>query len=154
MRVVDAEGKVIGLMTSRQALNMAREKSLDLILVSESANPPVCKIADYGKLKYLESKRKRENRKHIQETKELKFGPNIADHDLRTIANKSENLLKEGDKIKFTCKFSTRELQHPKIGEEKFNKLVEWLKDQAQVETPIKLEGKFMTMVIMPKHTS
>jgi translation initiation factor IF-3 len=138
-------------MTSRKALNLAKEEGLDLVLVAESAQPPVCKIADYGKLKYLESKRKRENHKRVQETKSLKISPRISDHDLGITQRKAGEFLAHGDKVRLICQFRNRELSHPELGRERLNRLAAQLSEVGVVESQPALEGRMMTMMLRPK---
>jgi translation initiation factor IF-3 len=151
IRVINEEGTLVGIMTARKALNLAREDGLDLVLVTDSSTPPVCRIADYGKMKYLESKRKRENHKKVQETKGLKISPRISDHDLGITQRKANEFLKDGNKVKVTCQFRKRELAHPELGMDRLNRLAEALLENGVLEIPPALEGRAMSMLIRPK---
>lgn len=138
-------------MNARKALNLAREDGLDLILVTDTATPPVCRIADYGKMKYLESKRKRENHKKVQDTKGLKISPRISDHDLSITQRKAKEFLEDGDKVKITCQFRKRELVHPEQGMERLKRLAEQLSEVGVLESGPALEGRAMLMMLRPK---
>jgi translation initiation factor IF-3 len=152
IRVINADGDQIGIMTSRKALDLALEDGLDLILIAESAKPPVCKIADYGKHKYIEAKRKKtSNSKKPQETKSLKISPRISDHDLGITAKKASNFLEHGDKVRLMCLFKARELSHPALGKERLAKLIDCLSSSAIPEGEPLLEGKVMAVVLRPK---
>ena len=138
-------------MTSRKALNLAKEAGLDLVLIAEGAQPPVCKIADYGKLKYLESKRKRENHKKAQETKSLKISPRISEHDLGITQRKAEEFLAHGDKVRLICQFRNRELSHPEQGRDRLDRLAVKLAEVGVVESQPALDGRMMIMMMRPK---
>jgi translation initiation factor IF-3 len=149
--VLDAEGKQLGIMTSRKALSLAEAQGLDLVLIAESAQPPVCKIADYGKLKYMEAKRKRENHKRVQETKSLQISPRISDHDLSITQRKAGQFLAHGDKVRLICQFRNRELAHPEQGRDRLNRLATQLDELGVVESPPTLEGRMMIMILRPR---
>lgn len=151
MRVVDADGSQVGVMTSRNALNLAREQGLDLVMVSPNADPPVCRVIDYGKFKYLEGKLGKDKKKPQQEVKGIKISPRIADHDIQTNVSKARKFLSEGDKVKVTCMFRARELAHPENGKQKLAKFAELVVDLANVDREPSLEGRMMTMILVPK---
>ena len=138
-------------MQSRQALQIARDEGLDLVVVSPTAQPPVCKIIDYGKFKYLEGKLGKDKKSKQQELKGIKISPRIADHDLAFLVRNAIRFLEEGNKVKVTCQFKAREVTHPELGRQKLDKFMDEVKDYALTErTPI-LDGKFMIMILLPK---
>lgn len=141
-------------MQSRQALNIARENGMDLVMVSPTATPPVCKIIDFGKFKYLSAKQNKESKKKSQEVKGIKISPRIAEHDLQVGLKKTIKFLGEGHKVKITCQFRAREITHPELGKRKLDRMAEELESIAVVERPPTLDGKLMIMVMVPKpHT-
>jgi translation initiation factor IF-3 len=154
IRVIDAEGKQIGVMQSRAALTMAREQGLDLVMVSPNADPPVCRIIDYGKHKYLESKQGTNKKKPSQELKGIKISPRIAENDIQTNVTKARKFLGEGDKVKVTCMFRAREVTHPELGRQRLDRFAELLADISVVERPPQMEGRMMTMFLVPKPTT
>lgn len=138
-------------MQSRQALNMARDQGLDLVLVTASANPPVCRIIDYGKHKYMEGKLGKDKKSKQQEVKGIKISPRIAEHDLQTNIGKARKFLEEGDKVKVTCMFKAREITHPELGRKKLDIFAEAVVELATVERSPTLDGRLMIMVLVPK---
>lgn len=132
---------------------MARDSGLDLVLVSESANPPVARITDYGKYKYENQKREKENKKKQLEMKGLKMSPRIAENDLNTLLNHGKKFLSEGHKLRVVCMFRAREIAHSHIGLQKMLKFAEALQEQAVVERAPSLEGRQMIMIMSPKPT-
>lgn len=138
-------------MQSRQALNIAREEGLDLVLVTSTANPPVCKIIDYGKHKYLEGKLGKDKKSKQQEVKGIKISPRIAEHDLTFNIKKAHEFLEEGHKVKVTCMFKAREVTHPELGRKKLDFFAENLADIGVVERTPTLDGRLMIMVLNPK---
>jgi translation initiation factor IF-3 len=153
VRLVDDDGRQIGIVPLREALRMAAERGLDLVEVAATANPPVCRILDYGRYKYEQEKREREARKkqHIIQIKELVLSPKIADHDLMILARKGERFLREGDKVKLIMRFRGREITHPELGREVFGRLQQQLAAVGQVESEPRLEGRTMVMVLTPR---
>lgn len=153
VRLVDATGEQLGVVSGRDALRIAQEKGMDLVEVAPTAKPPVCRIMDYGKFKYEESKRERESRKKqkIISVKEVKMRPGIEDHDFEVRFRQTEKFLKEGDKIKCTIMFRGREVVHAELGKAVLDRLLERVKDLCVVERPAKLEGRNMTMILSPK---
>jgi translation initiation factor IF-3 len=151
VRVIDANGDQMGILQSRQALAHAKEQGLDLVMVSPSANPPVCKILDYGKFKYLTGKQARETKKKQSEVKGIKISPRIAEHDLAFLLKNTIRFLGEGHKVKVTCQFRAREVTHPEIGRKKLERMAGEVADIAVVERPPSLDGKLMIMVLVPK---
>ena len=150
VRLIDEEGQMIGVMPSGQALSLARERGLDLVEVSPMASPPVCKLMDYGRFKYEQSKKENEARKHqkVSELKEIRLSPRTDDHDLDVKGRKIEEFLGEGDKVKVGIRFRGRELAHPEIGRRLLDKILEGLKGIAVVERPPIMEGKIMSMIV------
>ncbi|HZW82210.1 MAG TPA: translation initiation factor IF-3, partial [Candidatus Deferrimicrobium sp.] len=143
------------IMGSRDAFNLAQEKNLDLVEIAPTAKPPVCKIMDYGKFKYEQSKRDKEVKKKqkIVELKEVKLRPNIEDHDLETKAKNAQRFLNDGDKVKVTIMFRGREITHPENGKVLCVRLAQMVKDIANVEREAKVEGRNMIMILTPiKH--
>jgi translation initiation factor IF-3 len=137
----------------RDALSLARSKGLDLIEVAPTAAPPVCKIMDYGKHKYDMGKREREARKkqHITELKGIKLRPNIDEHDFQFKLKNALKFLEEGDKVKFTIIFRSREITHPEIARKSMERIVEATSEIAVMEKTPGMEGRTMTMVLSPK---
>lgn len=151
IRVIGPEGEQIGIVQSRQALQMAREQGLDLVLVSATANPPVCRIIDYGRHKYETEKREKEHKKKTQDVKGLKIKPRIAEHDIMTNLKKARTFLEEGDKVRIVCQFRAREITHPEIGRNKLQIFIDKTADLAQIERPPTMEANQMVLVLMPK---
>lgn len=138
-------------MQSRQALDIAREQGLDLVLVAPNANPPVAKIIDFGHYKYEIRKKERESKKKQQELKGIKISPRIAEHDINFLLRNARRFLTDGDKVKITCQFKAREVTHPEIGRQKLDRMAKELEDVATVERPPTLDGKLMVMIMLPK---
>ena len=140
-------------MNPGQALQLAEERGLDLVEVAPGAKPPVCRIMDYGKYRYEQSKRAQEAKKHqkMVQVKEVKFRPKIDDHDFEFKKNHCIRFLKEENKVKATVMFRGREVTHAEIGEEILRRLLDELNDFAAVERAPKLEGHTMTMILSPK---
>lgn len=153
VRVVDAEGNQLGVLSVREALRIADEKQLDLVEVAPQAKPPVCRIMDYGKYRYEQSKREKEARKnqHIISVKEVKLRPNIEDHDFEVKAKNAVRFLKDGNKVKATIMFRGRQIVYPDLGKKLLIRLAEQVADLANVERRPKLEGRNMIMILAPK---
>ena len=130
---------------------MARDEGLDLVLVSATAQPPVCRIIDYGKHKYLEGKQGKDKKSKQQEVKGIKISPRIAEHDLGFLVKNAIRFLEEGHKVKVTCMFKAREITHPELGRKKLEMFAEMVKDLAVVERTPSLDGRMMIMVLNPK---
>jgi len=141
-------------MSPKEALKIALERNLDLVEVAPQAIPPVCRIMDFGKYKYEQSKKEREARKkqRIINVKEVKLRPNIEDHDFMTKTKNAIRFLKNGDKVKVTIMFRGREITHPEIGKELCLRLANEVKDLAKIEKEAKVEGRNMVMVLSPKN--
>jgi len=148
--VIDENDQKLGVMRSRQALEMARQRNLDLVEVAPTANPPVCRFLDYGKYRYEQTKRERDAHKtqKVISVKELRLRPKIGDHDLEVKSKQARTFLEEGHKVKMTVLFRGRENLHPDIGRQVLNEMIDMLKDSATIEQPPKMEGRNMTMVL------
>jgi translation initiation factor IF-3 len=155
VRVIDDEGTQLGVMPPWEAIKIARERGLDLVEVAPGANPPVCRIINYGKYLYQLSKRQHDARKnqHSIELKEVKFRPRTGQHDFDVKKNHIIKFLQEGSKVKATIAFRGREMAHRDIGWEMMQRLVEGLAEHGQVETRPKQEGPNLTAIIAPKKT-
>ncbi len=151
VRVIGPEGEQVGILQSRQALNMAKEAGLDLVMVSPTANPPVCKIIDYGRHKYQTDKMNREKKSKTHDVKGIKISPRIAEHDINTQTKKAITFLEAGHKVKITCQFRAREVTHPELGRQKLDRMADLTKDVAVVERPPAMEGRLMIMILVPK---
>lgn len=153
VRVVDSDGGQLGIMSTSEALRLASAKELDLVKIAPLASPPVCKIMDYGKYRFEQAKKEKENRKNqkVVVIKEIRVTPSIDSHDFMTKVNNAAKFLKSGDKVKVTVRFRGRELVHSSIGKELLEKFAEALSSCGSVEKPPKLEGKNMTMFVAPK---
>ena len=152
VRVVSADGEQLGVMSSKDALELAEKKGLDLVNIAPSAKPPVCKIMDYGRYKFELQKREKQNRKNqkIVNIKEVQLSPSIDTNDFNTKCNHAKRFLKSGDKVKVCVRFRGRELRHSELGEVLLNRFAESCKDEGTVERPAKLEGRNMTMFLAP----
>lgn len=153
IRVIDTDGSMLGVLTPREALRMAEEKELDLVLVSDKADPPVCRIMDYGKFKFEQEKKAREQRKkqHTSDVKEVKMRYKIEDHDYNVRVNQAERFLKAGDKVKATIMFRGREIQHSDLAETLLMRMANDLQELAEVQQAPKREGRNMMMMLSPK---
>ena len=155
VRVIDDEGEQLGIMTPEDALRTAEEAGLDLVEVAPKAEPPVCRIMDYGKYRYQQSKRVKESKKH-QHTivvKEIKYRPKISDHDFDFKTNHVKEFLQSGNKVKLTIMFRGREMAHPEFGRMLLERVVEDVKDLCQEVPELKttrLEGRNMSLVLSP----
>ena len=153
VRLIDVDGTQLGIMSPREALALAQEKELDLVLISEKADPPVCRIMDYGKYKFQQEKKAREAKKKQQtvEVKEVKMRYKIDEHDYQVRVNQARRFLKEGDKVKVTITFRGREAQHSELAEELLKRLATDLQDAGEVQQLPQKDGRNMMMVIVPK---
>ncbi|MBQ3462973.1 MAG: translation initiation factor IF-3 [Clostridia bacterium] len=152
VRVVSSDGEQLGLMSAKDAQEMAYAKNLDLVKIAPQAKPPVCKIMDYGKYKFELSKKEKENRKNqkVVNIKEVQLSPSIDTNDFNTKCNHAIKFLKKGDKVKVMVRFRGRELSHSQIGFTLLEKFAEQAKEAGTVEKPAKLEGRNMTMFLAP----
>lgn len=153
IRVIDTDGGQLGIMTPRDALRLAEEKELDLVLVSDKADPPVCRIMDYGKFKFEQEKKAREARKkqHTSDVKEVKMRYKIEDHDYQVRVNQAKKFLNAGDKVKATITFRGREIQHRDLAETLLLQMATDLQEFAEVQQAPKQEGRNMMMLLAPK---
>jgi translation initiation factor IF-3 len=153
VRLVDERGNMVGVIGRNEALNMAANAGLDLVEVAPNADPPVCKILDYGKFKYEEQKKKNEARKKqkIIEVKEIKLRPSIDDHDYDVKMRAMNKFIEEGDKVKVTMRFRGRELAHQDIGMNVLIRVRDDLDPIAKVEQMPRMEGRQMVMVMAPR---
>ena len=152
VRLIDEKGENRGIVSIREALEIADEAGLDLIEISPQANPPVCKVLDYGKYKYEVQKRKNEAKKNqkVVNIKELKLRPAIDTHDYEVKLKQAKKFLSQGDKVKFTMRFKGREMSANNMGKELLDKIIEDLDLIGKVDSAPKLEGKQMSMMISP----
>ena len=155
VRVIDADGSQLGILPIKDAIEAAYAKDLDLVNVSPNANPPVCKIMDYGKYRFEIAKREKEAKKNqkVIETKEIRLGLSIDKHDFETKGNHAIQFLKSGNKLKVSIRFRGRELGHPEIGLEIMNRFAEYCSEYAVIEKPAKMESRNMLMFLAPKPT-
>jgi translation initiation factor IF-3 len=152
IRVIDDTGEQLGIMPPPQALAIAKQKSLDLVEISPTANPPVCRIMDFNKWKYEQQQRRKESRKRATSVvvKEMKFRPKIDEHDYVTKMKHVERFLAEGSKVKLTIMFRGREVFHPELGRRILERVAEQVSDIATVEAAPRQDGRNMTMVLNP----
>lgn len=154
VRLVDDEGGRNGIIPTIEALKLAKERDLDLVEVSPNANPPVCKILNYGKYKFEQEKRLRDSRKaqKVLKLKEIRMQPKIGAGDLDTKAKHVQEFLDEGDKVKVTIRFRGRELAHTELGYDVLNEVLKRLKEDTYVvEKPAAMEGRFMSLTLNAK---
>ena len=153
MRLVDERGQMVGIVQRNEALTMATQAGLDLVEIAPNADPPVCKILDYGKFKYEEQKKKNEARKKqkVIEVKEIKLRPSIDDHDYEVKMRSMNKFIEEGDKVKVTMRFRGRELAHQELGMNVLMRVRDDLDGIAKVEQMPRMEGRQMTMVVAPR---
>ena len=152
IRLIDDEGNQRGVVSTREALALARSLDLDLVEIAPTASPPVCRIMDYGKFKFDEAQKAKESRRKTQNVgvKEMKYRPKIGDQDFATKTRLVERFLGEGHKVKITIMFRGRESAHPELGKKILDRIVEKVGELARVESSPKLDGRNMTMVLGP----
>ena len=153
VRLIGPDGEQLGVMSSREAQLKANELNLDLYCIAPTATPPVCKILNYGKYRYEQQKKAKENRKNQTriEVKEIQLTPQIGLHDMETKARAAVKFLEQGNKLKVGVRFRGRQMTHLEVGEEALNKFIELLGDIAQIEKPAAMEGRWMIAIIAPK---
>ena len=153
MRVVSSEGEQLGVMPIQQALETARQRELDLVEVAPEAAPPVCRIMDFGKFKYMQARRQKEARKKqtVIVVKEVKMGPKTERHDFEFKLKHVRRFLEEGNKAKVTVRFKGREMAHTELGWKMLNKMTEAVADVATVENHPRMEGRMLSMILSPK---
>ena len=153
VRVITADGEQLGIMSGRAAQQLAVERHLDLVEIAPTAKPPVCKIMDYGKYRFEQTKREKENRKNqkVIELKEIRLSATIDQHDMEVKAKACQKFLGNGDKVKVTIRFKGRQIKHGDIGMDVMDAFYEMVKDAASVDKPAKQEGRNMIMILVPK---
>ena len=153
VRVIGIDNEQLGVMGIKEAMQLAEEAGVDLIKIAPTAKPPVCRIMDYGKFKYEQTRREKENKKKQKtiETKEVRLSPNIDTNDLNTKANMARKFITKGDKVKVTLRFRGRELAHVNSSKTILDEFAELLSDVAVVDKPAKLEGRSMVMFLTEK---
>lgn len=155
IRLIGDDGTQLGIMSSREAQQMANDKNLDLVKISPNAKPPVCKIINYGKYKFELAKKQKEAKKNqkTMSVKEVRLSPNIDEHDIQTKMKNAIKFLSKGDKLKVAVRFRGRELAHTSVGREILLKFAEGLKEYGDMDKPPKMEGRMMVMFFSPKKT-
>jgi translation initiation factor IF-3 len=153
VRLVDENGAMLGVLSTRDALGKAQERGYDLVMVSPNANPPVCRIMDYGKYKYEQSKKARRSKKkqHVVHVKEVKMRPSIEGHDYNFKMNHARRFLENNDKVKFSLIFRGREVTHLDIGQRLMDRISKDLEEIANIEVKPKREGHALIMIVSPK---
>ena len=153
IRVIDSDGSMLGVMTSKDAQKLAVSKNLDLVKIAPQGVPPVCKIMDYGKYRFELAKKEKEAKKKqkIIDIKEVRVSPVIEDHDFEFKAKNALKFLEDGDKVKISVRFRGREINHTALGESVLTKFAEFLSSVGVIEKKPKLEGKSMSIVMAPK---
>jgi translation initiation factor IF-3 len=153
VRLIGANGEQLGIVETRKALELAHEAGMDLVEVDAHARPPVCKIMDYGKYKYAQSK-KTQQKTHQPKLKEIRVRPKTGEHDIETKINQARKMLEHNDKVQINVLFRGREIQHIEEGERVMKHLLDALQNDARLEVPPRLEGKRMTAILVPKGSS
>jgi translation initiation factor IF-3 len=153
IRVIDEEGAQLGVMQPFEAMKLARERGLDLVEISPTAEPPVCKITDYGKYQYQQNKKAHEQRKSSRgsQLKEVKFRPNTAEHDYQVRKNQIIRFLSDGHKVRAMIFHRGREMAHQEVGRAKMDRLLVEIGDQGQIETMPRMEGNVLVTLLAPK---
>lgn len=153
VRLIGVNGDQLGIKPLREALKMAQDLNLDLVNVAPQAKPPVCRIMDYGKYRYEQSKREKEARKNqkIIQIKEVRLSPSIEENDVQTKLRHVKKFLQKGDKVKLSIRFRGREITHQELGRKVLDRMAEEVKDISDVERAPKLEGRQMIMILTPK---
>ncbi len=153
VRLISDEGEQLGIMSAAEALKISKEKNLDLVKIAPMANPPVCKIMNYGKFKFEKAKREKEQRKNqkVIETKEIRLSLKIDTHDFNTKINQAKKFIADGNKLKVSIRFRGREMAHPELGLTIMQRAAEALEESAVIEKAAKLEGRQMLMFMAPK---
>ncbi|PKB69859.1 MAG: translation initiation factor IF-3 [SAR202 cluster bacterium Io17-Chloro-G5] len=152
VRVIGDDGAQLGVMDVAKALRLARDADVDLVEVAPNSEPPVCRLLDYGKLLYLASKKERESKKGQRSTeqKEVRFRPNIGTHDLDAKTRKIREFIGDGSKVKLTVRFRGREAAHQQLGLSVLKRVADELKDEVRLERPPTMEGRALSMVLIP----
>ncbi|HTF33752.1 MAG TPA: translation initiation factor IF-3 [Myxococcota bacterium] len=150
VRVIGSGGEQLGVMTPEDAVRRAEEEGLDLVEVAPNSNPPVCRIMDYGRYKYEQKKKSGKSKGHAASLKEVKLRPRTDQHDLDFKLRNARRFLMEGDKVKVTVMFRGREIVHTALGRQQLDKVKEMLGPLASVENPPRMEGRFLSMILVP----
>ncbi|WP_459812880.1 translation initiation factor IF-3 [Hominimerdicola sp. 21CYCFAH17_S] len=155
LRVIDVDGAQLGILSAKEALEIAFKKDLDLVKIAPQATPPVCRIMDYGKFCFEKSKREKEAKKNqkVIDIKEVRMSSTIDTHDFNTKVNQAIKFLKGGDKLKVSVRFRKRTVAHPQFGEELLNKFKEAVAEVGVVDKPSKMEGRSLVMFVSPKNS-
>ncbi len=153
LRVLDSEGKQIGVLKKFEALNIAREQGLDLVEVAPTAKPPVARIIDFKKFLYQEEKKRREEKKKAKnsETKEIRLGPFMDDHDLDTMVRRAREFLEGNDKVRLVVRFKGRQMGHPEFGHQVLNKAITSLSDVSKIDKEAHFEGRQLITMLSPE---
>lgn len=153
MRLIGKNGEQIGIVSRNEALNIAEQEGLDLVLVSPNAKPPVARVLDVGKYRYEQQKREQEQRRNqkVVNVKEIRLSPTIEDHDFNTKLRQGRKFIKNGDKVKVAIRFRGRAITHKDIGREVLERFAEEMKDISQVESRARMEGRNMFMMLAPE---
>jgi len=153
LRVIDSDGSQLGILSLRDALQMAAEKNLDLVKIAPQATPPVCRIMDYGKYRFEQAKREKEAKKnqHIVELKEVRLSLNIDTNDFNTKLNRAKRFLEDGDKVKLSLRFRGREMTHTELGADLVRKFLSECAELGTADKPPKLEGRSLVVLILSK---
>ncbi|HKW50367.1 MAG TPA: translation initiation factor IF-3 [Candidatus Eisenbacteria bacterium] len=156
VRVIGPDGEQVGILGIREALAYAQERQLDLVEVSPTAKPPVCRVMDFGKFKYEQNKKQQraKRKQHVTHLKEVKLRPKIEEHDYRFKVEHGRRFLELHDKVKFTVTFRGRELAHPEAGHRLLEKVVKDLETVGQVEIPARMEGRSLVLLMVPRPTT
>lgn len=150
LRVINIDGAQLGVISRDQAIKKAREQGLDLVEVAENANPPVARIVDFQKFRYIERKKQQASRKHAHEVelKEIWLSPRIAQHDLEVRLKRADGFLEKGNKVKITVKFKGREMAHPEVGHQVVSTALKFLGDKINIERETRFEGRNLTTIV------
>ena len=153
LRLIGSEGEQLGIMSADEALRIADEKGMDLVKISPQANPPVCKLMDYGKFRFEQSKREKEARKnqHVVEIKEIRMSPGIDIGDFNTKLKNAQKFIADGNRVKVSVRFRGREMAHTDIGRDLLTRFAEQCTEIANLDRPAKLEGRMMSIFLSPK---
>ena len=153
MRLIGAEGEQLGIMSAQEALKIAEEQGFDLVKIAPNATPPVCRIMDYGKFKFEQTKKEKEAKKNqrVIEIKEIRMGPSIGENDFNTKLKNGMKFLSDGDRVKVSVRFRGREMAHTEIGKSLLEDFAKKCEDVATVDKAAKLEGRNMFMFLSPK---
>ena len=156
VRLIGEDGNQLGVMSGAEAMKIAEEKEYDLVMINPSANPPVCKIMDYGKFRFEQAKKEKEAKKnqHVMEVKEIRMSPSIGDNDFLTKLRNGQKFLQEGNRLKVTVRFRGREMAHTDLGRTLLERFAAECEEFATLDKGAKLEGRLMTEFLSPKSQS